>query len=974
MFRLFGISLYHKEEKGSTVQAGRRCLGLFFVFRAEEHKNMRLDSKKSKILFVFQIAVIICAVTLSFSPKAHADWAAGDPSTQNILFITNACDCSVGCFYTKPWECLICLPNVMATCLFVDNVADGFTDDLTLAGLNLDDFDQVWDYRFDSAKDATSNIITGGDEAAFNSYLAQGGSLLLIGENSGFPGRNNSLRDYLNDNINTGGQTSSNVAACEADSLALSPSAADLADAQNFGSDPVDMGGPAWNAGGEFATVAPGAFPFGQHGSGIPVMYSKGGGGLCDPPYSHVVSVAYTGCGDIQSPQDAGKVFVMLESGGTAWDDCQLWDCVTPIDATINLQKNIMDFLAPDPSASGATKTSSPTDGFPQETFTYTLVYENRSGTADTDACIYDTLPSEFTITGSSPAYTDLGGGLYEWCLGAVALCERVTVTADMEINADASPGYVPNDFTVKSETKPNVQSNVHNFLIKEPEIEVIKSVAPATASEGDTVTYTLDYSNPSCFLGSAQLAYDDFETADSLAGWVQIGTGDPWEETGGYIWRDANWYQIVYHSNSSTYDGVMNTNFQVDGCNWDNRGIVMRYQEDTGEYYYLVVDENFVELYYMPPSLPPFTDVASGISLGSCAVGVGTGTNDYSIDMTGNVFTISIGVAPVCTITDPSWYIKTPGYQGYLGSNCGSTAYDYEVVGDPSCRYAFDVVLSDDIPPKTSYVASSCTGGCVESLPTLLWSIAAGTTPLAPGDSGSVSYEVVLDQGPYTNLEEIINTAQIQSASEGPYDSNPVTVLMMVGTPTNTMTSTRTATLTNTPTATPSATPSATPTDTCTDTETATPTVTPTATPTDTLTATSTATSTFTPTPVPTLSVEKSADRDQALVGDTITYTIVYCNDGSDPVDVDVWDTVPSDTSYLGSDTAPSSGPPILVWDVGVVNSGVCGTIKFWVQVDSIPAWLGFEYYYASVTQPNVGALLAAPRDFCISQKIVSK
>ncbi|HET7011963.1 MAG TPA: hypothetical protein VFI11_14385 [Anaerolineales bacterium] len=139
--------------------------------------------------------------------------------------------------------------------------------------------------------------------------------------------------------------------------------------------------------------------------------------------------------------------------------------------------------------------------------------------------------------------------------------------------------------------------------------------------------------------------------------------------------------------------------------------------------------------------------------------------------------------------------------------------------------------------------------------------------------------------------------------------------------TPTNTATSTYTLTPSNTPTDTATPTSTSTPTDTATPTDTPTDTATPTSTftPTDTPTPTNTATATYTPTitltpsntptPPPVVGVDKSTDDRNVLVGDTITFTVAWWNDGPGTAyDVVINDNLSGPCSILDGLSHPST------------------------------------------------------------------
>ncbi len=208
-------------------------------------------------------------------------------------------------------------------------------------------------------------------------------------------------------------------------------------------------------------------------------------------------------------------------------------------------------------------------------------------------------------------------------------------------------------------------------------------------------------------------------------------------------------------------------------------------------------------------------------------------------------------------------------------------------------------------------------------------------------GDTKLKTYQIVFKQPGFTGCLDIPfytktaynygcgpwhNDATLQSYMTSPTIVSTVNMLNLCSpTFTRTRTFTRTPTYTRTSTYTLSG---------------SSPTFTRTRTPTPTYTRTVTFTVTITPTtPPPVMDITKTANVGMATFGDTITFTLTYHNTGSVVANpVCIYDTVPASITYIGSNTAPTTGAPNLSWCIGSVNPGGSGTIIWWGRITSYP------------------------------------
>lgn len=172
---------------------------------------------------------------------------------------------------------------------------------------------------------------------------------------------------------------------------------------------------------------------------------------------------------------------------------------------------------------------------------------------------------------------------------------------------------------------------------------------------------------------------------------------------------------------------------------------------------------------------------------------------------------------------------------------------------------------------------------------------------------------------------------------------------LTVAPTETATVTPTETSSATSTPTDTATLTPTWTATETETASATPSETITVTSTVTETGTFTATETATATNTSTPDLTLVKSVDLETAQAGDTLTYTIRFCDqpqagpassvkitDEVPEFTTFLWATGPSDNPLVGALNAPAPGSTGTVeWDIPSLGTGVCSAVTLAVVVD---------------------------------------
>jgi len=92
-----------------------------------------------------------------------------------------------------------------------------------------------------------------------------------------------------------------------------------------------------------------------------------------------------------------------------------------------------------------------------------------------------------------------------------------------------------------------------------------------------------------------------------------------------------------------------------------------------------------------------------------------------------------------------------------------------------------------------------------------------------------------------------------------------------------------------------------------------------------------------FTPICPTNTGITKTANVTQASLGQVITWTISYCNNGmGNLTNYRVWDTRPATMSYIGCSggSSCSQSGNIITWNIGTLAPGACGTVRWWGTV----------------------------------------
>ncbi|HET90442.1 MAG TPA: DUF11 domain-containing protein, partial [Chloroflexi bacterium] len=165
------------------------------------------------------------------------------------------------------------------------------------------------------------------------------------------------------------------------------------------------------------------------------------------------------------------------------------------------------------------------------ETIVYALTCRNSGGVTVTGVRVSDLLPWGVNFVAAS------NGGTYVtatntvgWLLGEIGPSETKSVAFSVTVDADVSNGFqIENVGQVRSDQTDPVNSNRVRVEALAPDLSVNK-LGPANASEGEVITYTIQYVNVGGAAASGVVISDvvpDWTTyqADSIA----INTGSGW-------------------------------------------------------------------------------------------------------------------------------------------------------------------------------------------------------------------------------------------------------------------------------------------------------------------------------------------------------------------------------------------------------------------------------------------------------------
>lgn len=338
-------------------------------------RKMRKKGLK-KILFIILIIVFMSGE----NTVIIADNVPGKPTTtQDILLLLDSVDVLSNMNWlrtalTANWNC-DSADSVPVNLTVMQSAGQSVPP---LATLQL--YDQVWDFRFNQAGcngiDPCSSSLTTTDQQRLRDYIANGGSVAILGENMGFTGRNNGLINLVRTITGNPGFAASGFGYLSASCCGvIGPGAAA---AENFNNDYNNISSSS------FWTEYPGGVKLSELAGGYAAVVTNGnmdGWGEVG-----AIGIAFDET-NLPAPYNAGKLFI--------WLDSQTFRDIGNTCPNQFLARNIMDFLVIIKETPTFTSTNTPTF-----TRTNTLTY-----TFTSTFTITQTFTNTFTIT-YTPTFT----------------------------------------------------------------------------------------------------------------------------------------------------------------------------------------------------------------------------------------------------------------------------------------------------------------------------------------------------------------------------------------------------------------------------------------------------------------------------------------------------------------------------------------------------------------------------------------
>jgi len=135
----------------------------------------------------------------------------------------------------------------------------------------------------------------------------------------------------------------------------------------------------------------------------------------------------------------------------------------------------------------------------PNGIITYSITYKNSGNRAASSVSIGDTIPAGTTyVNGSSTAGGTLTGNLLSWTIGSVAAGAQGSVSFQLLVSSTASDGdIIRNTAALTSAAQGTINSNaVNTQVLSSPSILTVKTGLPDPVRMGDIITYTIQITN----------------------------------------------------------------------------------------------------------------------------------------------------------------------------------------------------------------------------------------------------------------------------------------------------------------------------------------------------------------------------------------------------------------------------------------------------------------------------------------------
>ncbi len=147
------------------------------------------------------------------------------------------------------------------------------------------------------------------------------------------------------------------------------------------------------------------------------------------------------------------------------------------------------------------TKTADVSTADPDDQITYTIEFENSGVGNATNIWINDTIPADTALVSTSPVYDYNVGDTYMWYYSLIGGGTTVTITIVVEVDVGTPDqtllhNYVTLDYSDDNGNPLDQESAFADVTVTAPVLNIIKTVDVSEADPGDTIIYTIDYSN----------------------------------------------------------------------------------------------------------------------------------------------------------------------------------------------------------------------------------------------------------------------------------------------------------------------------------------------------------------------------------------------------------------------------------------------------------------------------------------------
>ncbi|HKZ47229.1 MAG TPA: SdrD B-like domain-containing protein, partial [Thermoplasmata archaeon] len=631
----------------------------------------------------------------------------------------------------------------------------------------------------------------------------------------------------------------------------------------------------------------------------------------------------------------SGGITVVVEVNAYTADGTLLHNVVTLDydDANGNpqdLQQDSVDVTVTAPILS-VSKTVDEATADPGDEVTYTITYTN-SGTGEaTDVTIVDTLPAFTTFVSASPAPDSNVGGVLTWNIGSVTGGSGGSITVTVEVDAGTADGTVLTngvtlDYDDANGNPQGQQGDSVDVSVTAPVMTFSKTSDVTTADPGDTITYTLSFTN----YGSGDAS--GVVVVDTIPADTTFVTASPYPDdvTGDVL----TWYVGLVTAGGS---GSITITVQVDAGLADgtllHNAATLDYDDANGNFIAQLTDDADVIVTAPVVTFSKSADVLTADPSDSIAytlsyanTGSGEATDVTIVD------TLPADVTFVTATPYPDfvgggtliWYLGSvaAGGSGSISVTVEVNAYTADgTLLTNSATLTYDDANGNARPPLDDDADVTVTA------PVLTLIKSADVAFADPGDfivytlsysntgSGKATEVTIVDTipaqttfvgsvPPYTSVLGDTYTWVLGDVAGGASGSITLTVQVDAFTPDGTV-------LTN---------------DATLDYDDANGNPYP--------QLSDDASTTVT---APVMTFAKSADVTQADPGDAILYTLEYCNaGGGEATDVTIVDTLPADVTFIDADPDPTStAGQVLTWVFPSVAAGECGTILVTVTVN---------------------------------------